>query len=54
LERLLKLEEVYIFFDIFFFGEGDHKNGVTDRRRGGKAFEFRCSDDLIDGVSITN
>jgi len=54
LERRLKLVEVYIFLIFCFFEEGDHNNGVVDRTRAGKAFEFRCSDLLTDGVSITN
>ena len=54
LERRLKLEEVYIFLIFCFFEEGDHNNGVADRRRAGKGFEFRWRDVLTDGVEITN
>ena len=45
---------LYIFLTFCLLEEGDHKNGVADRRRPANGFGFRWRDVLSDSVEMTN
>ena len=45
---------LYFLLTFCLLEEGDYKNGVADRRRLAKGFEFRWNDVLSDSVEMTN